>query len=192
MALTVSLERLVHALSNSILRAQNLVEKAQLSNVLSYFDKDNRPINFDLKLPAMQRAADAGAEDTYRIPLASLVPHGSLIIKEAKIELDVEIGSVKQDDSPGGGYPDLQDIAEGIEPIRPKLIVDPEGGGVAKKTNGNYAHITLTLAYAENTEGVARLLNEIIKGQGRMVVAAASDKNGTNGTNGKPVDNASS
>lgn len=186
MALTFSLERLVHALSNAIMRDQNLVEKAQLSNLLSYFDKDNRPINFDLKLAAMQRAADAGAEDTYRIPLASLVPHGSLILKEAKFALDVEIGSVKQDDSPEGGYPDLQDIAEGTAPIRPKLIIDPEGGGVTKKTNGNYAHITLTLAYAENIKGVARLLNEIIKGQGRMVVAAATD------TNDKPVDNASS
>lgn len=175
MALSVSLERLVHAISNSIIRAQNLVEKAQLSNFLTYIDKDNRPINFDLKLPAMQSAAKNNAEDTYRIPLATLVPHGFLVIKEAKIELDVEIGSVEQDSSDDDNYPDLQDIVKGKEPVRPKLVIDPEGGGVAKKMGGNSAHITLTLGYSENTEGLSRVLTEIIKGQGRVSISTTNE-----------------
>jgi hypothetical protein len=167
MALSVSLERLVHALSSSIIRAQNLVEKAQLANLRSFFDNNNIPISIDLKLPSMQHE-DEGAKDTYRVPLAALVPHGSLVIKEAKIRMDVEIGSVTQDPEPPEGYPDLAEIVKGTEPIRPKLIIDPEGGGVAKTKNGNTARITLTLSATENTEGLARLLNEVIKGQGRI------------------------
>ena len=69
MALSVSLERLVHALSNSIIRAQNLVEKAQIANLRSYFDKENVPIAFDLKLPSLQQEE---VHDTYRVPLAAL------------------------------------------------------------------------------------------------------------------------
>lgn len=177
MALSVSLERLVHALSNSIIRAQNLVEKAQLANLRSYFDKDNTPISFDLKLPSLQQE---DVHDTYRVPLAALVPHGSLVIKEAKIDLDVEIGGVKQDDpEEGGGFPDLQDIVKGVEPIRPKLMIDPEAGGIAKSEKGNCAHVTLTLSSSENTEGLARLLNEVIKAQGRIPELQKNDP-GTN------------
>jgi hypothetical protein len=169
MALSVSLERLVHALSSSIIRAQNLVEKAQLANLRSFFDKNNIPISIDLKLPSMQHEhEDEDAKDTYRVPLAALVPHGSLVIKEAKIRMDVEIGSVTQDPEPAEGYPDLAEIVKGTEPIRPKLIIDPEGGGIAKSKNGNTARITLTLSATENTEGLARLLNEVIKSQGRI------------------------
>lgn len=166
MALSVSLERLVHALSNSIIRAQNLVEKAQIANLRSYFDKENIPISLDLKLPSMQHE---DMQDTYRVPLAALVPHGSLVIKEAKVDLDVEIGGVTQDTpDPETGFPDLPDIVKGVEPIRPKLMIDPEAGGVAKSAHGNCAHITLTLSSTENTEGLARLLNEVIKTQGRL------------------------
>jgi hypothetical protein len=166
MALAVSLERLVHALSNSIIRAQNLVEKAQVANLRSYFDKENIPISLDLKLPSMQHE---DVHDIYRVPLASLVPHGSLVIKEAKVDLDVEIGGVEQaDPDPNEGYPDLAEIINGAEPIRPKLMIDPEAGGIAKKASGNCAHITLTLSSTENTEGLARLLNEVIKSQARL------------------------
>ena len=164
MALAVSLERLVHALSNSIIRAQNLVEKAQVANLRSYFDANNIPISFELKLPSMQQE---DAHETYRVPVASLVPHGSLVIKEAKIELDVEMGGVEQD-NPDDGFPDLPEIVKGAEPVRPKLMIDPASGGVAKNTSGNCAHITLTLNSTGNTEGLARLLNEVIKGQGRL------------------------
>jgi hypothetical protein len=171
MALSVSLERLVHALSSSIIRAQNLVEKAQLANLRSFFDKNNVPYSIDLKLPSMLHEGEdqnKDKQDIYRVPMAALVPHGSLVIKEAKIRLDVQIGSVTQDPEPEGGYPDITDISKGVEPIRPKLTIDPEAGGIAKKGNGSTAHITLTLTATENTEGLARLLNEVIKGQGRI------------------------
>jgi hypothetical protein len=173
MALSVSLERLVHALSNSIIRAQNLVEKAQVSNIRSYFDASSTPISLDLRLPSLRQQKDAHGEDVhdiYRVPVAALVPHGSLVIKEAKIELDVEMGGVEQDkpESEADGFPDLADIVKGVEPIRPKLMIDPTSGGVAKNTSGNCAHITLTLTAIENTEGLARLLNEVIKAQGRL------------------------
>lgn len=165
MAISVSLERLVHALANSIIRAQNLVEKAQLANLRSYFDEKHRPINLDLKLPS---TLHHGVEDTYRVPLATLVPHGSLVVKKAKVELDVEIGKVDQERYADNKYPDLQEIITGKDTVRPKLMVGPESGGIAKKESGNFAHITLTLGTAENTEGLARLLNELIKGQGRV------------------------
>ena len=183
MALSVSLERLVHAIAGSIMKAQHLVEMAQLSNLRAYFNDKNEPITVDVQLPSMHLfSADAksGAEsqsDKYRVPVISLVPHGSLSISEASITLDVELGNVQQEDAPPEGYATLADLAKGKEPITPKLLIDPESGGVAKKTGGNIAHLSLKLTGAEPTEGLARLLNEVIKSQGRLPPEEKPDTN---------------
>ena len=164
-----SLERLVHAIASSIIQAQNLVEKAQLGNLRSYFNDDNTPISVEVKIPSLSHDINEKVYDAYHVPVVTLVPHGSLVIKNAKIEMDVEIGQLEQEEPPNGAYPNLDDIVKhGKEPIRPRLEIKPESGGLAKKGSGNFAHVTLQLTQAETTEGMARLLNEIIKGQGRV------------------------
>ncbi len=174
MSLTVSLERLVHAIASSIMQAQHLVETAQLSNLRTYFNDKNEPITVDVNLPTMNDSTSNSATgnkpqfDVYRVPVISLVPHGSLVINEANITMDVELGSIRQDEKPAEGYATLQDVAAGKKPIIPKLLIDPESGGIAKNKGGNVAHLSIKLSGVENTEGMARLLNEIIKSQARQ------------------------
>lgn len=174
-----SLERLVHAISSSIIQAQNLAEKAQLGNLRSYFDKDGQAICVDVKVPSLQHHPDQAVFDHYHVPLITLVPHSSLVIKEAEIELDVEIGSIEQEEPPESGYPDLSDIMQGQAPIRPRLTINPEAG-VAKANDGNVANISIKLAAAEVPEGIARLLAELMKSQGRV--------SATPTTPGRPAD----
>lgn len=162
-----SLERLVHAISSSIIQAQNLVEKAQLGNLRSYFDQEGKALCVDVKVPSLNHHPDEGVFDNYHVPVLALVSHGSLVIKEAQIDLDVEIGQLEQEDAPGAGYPDLAEILKGESPIRPRLMINPEAG-VAKNNDGNVASISLKLGAADIPEGVARLLAEVMKSQGRV------------------------
>ncbi len=161
-----SLERLVHAITDSLIQAQSLVEKSHISNLRSYFDETNKPLNFDIAIPSLH---ETDQHVTYRVPAVSLVPHSSLAIKEAKVEMDIEIGEISQDMPTGNEYPTLAEIISGKEdPVRPRLSINPEGGGVAKKNNGNVAKLTLELSSVEPPEGLVRMLNEIIKCQGRV------------------------
>jgi hypothetical protein len=167
MATTVTLERLVHAIVTSVIQAQHLVETAQLSNLRAYFDSNDKPITMDIKLPTL----DGKSEDfdIYQVPVVSLVSHGSLVINEANLKMDVELGGVQQDYREPGTYPTVAELARGQDrPVMPKLLVDPESGGISKKKGGSVAQVSLKLVSAETTEGLASVLNEAIKGQGRL------------------------
>lgn len=165
MAMLASLEDMVRAIAGSVMHAQHLVEKAQLANLATFFDRQNQPTSFDLQLPAIHSQAAAGETYTYRLPLISLVPHSSLLIGEAEIELDVELGALEEAEPEitpdGAGQP----AGLGAPAKKASLRVNPETGGLAKK-NGNAAHIRLKLVSAEKSEGMARLLNDVVRAQG--------------------------
>lgn len=173
MAIMTSLEDMVRAIAGSVMNAQNMVEKAQLANIASFFDEQHRPTVIDLELPAIHSTAEPGSNYLYRVPVISLVPHSSLVIGEAEVELDVELGGFEEQDR--------EDLHEGIVDqmgkARPRstkatLMVDPTGGGMASK-NGNAARIKLKLIASDKSEGLARLVNDVVKAQGPAVVRAA-------------------
>lgn len=171
MAMMANLENMVRAIAGSIMDAQHLVEKAQVANISSFFDRERRPIALDLELPAIHSTAAAGEFYLYRLPLISLVPHSALIIGEAEIELDVELGGLSEAE-PGVTDPDtLQPEGINLPGAKPSLTVNPETGGLAKKS-GNAAHIKLKLVSADKSEGLARLINDVVKAQGYTPVAA--------------------
>jgi hypothetical protein len=164
MTSSVSLEDLVHALAGSILGAQNLVEKSQLANLGTFFDENQQPHALEFHLPSMSRSAGEGVLDKYRVPLLSLVPHSSLAISEAQIDLDVDIGGLQDTPAPVTGLPPVTQSPSTVSP-KPTLMVNPGSGGIAKQT-GNAARLTIKLVSTETTEGLARLLNDVVKGQG--------------------------
>ncbi|ELX10571.1 hypothetical protein DUF2589 [Janthinobacterium sp. HH01] len=171
MAMMANLENVVRAIAGSIMDAQNLVEKAQVANISSFFDRERRPMVIDLELPAIHSSAAADEFYLYRLPLISLVPHSALIIGEAEIDMDVELGALSEAE-PAADHPDaLQPDGFNQQATRPSLMVNPETGGLAKKS-GNAAHIKLKLVAAEKSEGLARLINDVVKGQGYTPVAA--------------------
>lgn len=171
MAMMANLENMVRAIAGSIMDAQHLVEKAQVANITSFFDRERRPMTIDLELPAIHSSAAADEFYLYRLPLISLVPHSALIIGEAEIEMDVELGGLSEA-APAAAAPDtLQPDGFDAQAGKPSLMVNPETGGLARKS-GNAAHIKLKLVAAEKSEGLARLVNDVVKGQGYTPVAA--------------------
>lgn len=172
MAILTSLEDMVRAVAGSIMNAQHMVEKAQLANIATFFDDAHRPTTIDLELPAIHSTAAADASHLYRVPVLSLVPHGSLVIGEAEIDLDVELGPLE--------HQDRANVHEGIigqlgraAPAEQKagLMINPATGGLAAK-QGNAAHIKLKLVAVDKSEGLARLLNDVVVTQGPVALSA--------------------
>jgi len=168
MAILASLEDMITAIAGSIMNAQHMVEKAQVANIASFFDEQHQPTSIDLQLPAIHSTTSEGDMYTYRLPLISLVPHSSLIIGEAEIDLDVELGAFAEHERTGvnNSFMSQTGLAAPAE-RKPALMINPEGGGIARQ-NGNAAHIKLKLVATEKSEGLARLVNDVVKAQGHV------------------------
>lgn len=172
MAILTSLEDMVRAIAGSIMHAQHMVEKAQLANIASFFDDQHKPSMLEVALPAIHSTAAPGEHQVYQVPVLSLVPHGSLVIGEAEIDLDVEIGAFEEHER-DNAHPGLIDQMGRAAPADKKagLMINPGAGTLAAK-HGNAAHIKLKLVAVEKSEGLARLLNDVVKTQGPVLVAA--------------------
>lgn len=170
MAILTSLEDMVRAIAGSVMNAQHMVEKAQLANIASFFDDLHQPTVIELELPAIHSSAEPDSNYLYRVPVISLVPHSSLIIGEAEIDLDVELGGFEDHDRTGV-HDGIMDQMGRAAPAEKKagLMVNPGNGGVARK-NGNAAHIKLKLVSTEKSEGLARLVNDVVKAQGPAAI----------------------
>lgn len=166
MAIMTSLEDMVRAIAGSIMDAQHMVEKAQITNIASFFDDSHKPTSIDIQVPAIHSTAEEDAHHIYRVPVLSLVPHSSLIIGDAEVDLDVEIGGFEQQER-SNVHDGIMDQLGRAKPHEKKatLMINPGGGGIASK-NGNAAHIKLKLTATEKSEGLARLLNDVVKTQG--------------------------
>jgi hypothetical protein len=177
MAVLTSLEDMVRAIAGSVMHAQHMVEKAQLLNIASYFDDQHRPTVIELELPAIHSGAAPDSNYLYRVPVLSLVPHSSLVIGEAEIELDVELGAFEEGER-DGVHPGIAEQLGRAAPAEKKaqLMVNPGNGGLANK-NGNAARIKLKLVAADKSEGLARLVDDVVKSQGpaRMAQRRAPD-----------------
>jgi len=166
MAILTSLEDMVRAIAGSIMNAQHMVEKAQLANIASFFDDAHKPTSIDIEVPTIHSSAAPGSHHVYRVPVISLVPHSSLVIGEAEIDLDVELGAFEHHER-SGVHEGIMDQLGRAAPAEKKagLMINPGNGGIADK-NGNAAHIKLKLVATEKSEGLARLLNDVVKTQG--------------------------
>lgn len=163
---------MVRAIAGSIMHAQHMVEKAQLANISSFFDGDHKPEMIEVALPALHSTAAPGEHHLYQVPVLSLVPHGSLVIGEAEIDLDVEIGAFEHHER-DNAHPGLVDQMGRAAPAERKagLMVNPAAGALASR-HGNAAHIKLRLVAVDKSEGLARLLNDVVKTQGPAAAPA--------------------
>lgn len=173
MAILTSLEDMVRAIAGSIMNAQHMVEKAQLANIATFFDDQHKPTMLAVELPALHSSAPPGAHQVYQVPVLSLVPHGSLVIGEAEVDLDVEIGAFEHHEREHA-HDGLIDQMGRAAPAEKKagLMINPGAGTLAAK-HGTAAHIKLRLVAVEKSEGLARLLNDVVKTQGPVAPAAA-------------------
>lgn len=89
----VALHELVGSVAGAIVDAQGLVEKHFIEQVSHYFDREGRPISLALKIPRAS-SESPGEYQQIAVPLLSLVESTMLGIKDMRIELEVELGSV--------------------------------------------------------------------------------------------------
>uniref|UniRef100_UPI002635B79E DUF2589 domain-containing protein n=1 Tax=Janthinobacterium sp. TaxID=1871054 RepID=UPI002635B79E len=101
--------------------------------------------------------------------------HSSLIIGEAEIDLDVELGAF-EDHEREGVHEGIMDQLGRAAPAEKKagLMVNPGNGGLASKS-GNAVHIKLKLVATEKSEGLARLVNDVVKAQGPVAIRRPGD-----------------
>lgn len=177
MANSTSLEDIVRAIAQSLMNAQHLVEKEQVSNFSSFFTDDSRPISIDIKLPATHSTAQPDDMVNYRVPLLPLVPHSSLIIGEAEIDLDLELGSFEEIEREEQNDAFMSQTGHAA-PVskKPTLMVNPSSAN--KSSSRSIAHIKLKLQATDKTEGLARLLDDVVKSQGVTGVVKRQDAAG--------------
>jgi hypothetical protein len=161
MASNIQLHDLIEALAGAVIEAQDSIEQHQISNLLGYFDKDNRPKSLVVRVPSIQPQAEEGAEDLYRAPLLPLVSSNMLKIKDLKVSFDVDIGQLLEEPAPAGekAVPGGEDKAA----PRKNLLVDIAGG---KQDRGGSIHVVLRVESSEPTDGAARLMNHLTQTQG--------------------------
>jgi hypothetical protein len=173
MALLTSLEDMIRAIAGSVMNAQHMVEKAQLANIASFFDDDHRPTMLDVELPAIHSTAQPDATRLYQVPVLALVPHGSLVIGEAEIDLDLELGAFEHHDRDNAHATLIEQMGRAAPADKKAgLMINPSAGGLAGK-NGTAVHVKLKLVAAEKSEGLARLLNDVVTTQGAVAVRRA-------------------
>ncbi len=160
-----SLDKLIERLAGAVVEAQRRIENHQVSNFLSYFDKDRRPKKFDVLLPSLH--PDAKGEDVrYRVPLLPLVASSLLRIKEVEISFDTDLVGIIDNDFEEGSDAETG----GKRPLTKKLRsidLDMRGSGVFKKNKGT-AHVVIKVEGKEISEGMARLVDRLLQGQGEI------------------------
>lgn len=161
MASNIQLNDLIEALAGAVIEAQDSIEQHQISNLLGYFDKDNRPKSLVVRVPSIQPKAEEGAEDLYRAPLLPLVSSNMLKIKDVEVTFDVDLGQLveKPIEETKKAIPGWQEK----DTPRKDLFVDLAGG---KQEKGGSIHVVLRVESSEPTDGVARLMNHLAQTQG--------------------------
>lgn len=171
----LSFSQLVEAISRSVAKAQDEVERHQIKNLLNYFDKNSRPHGIEFKVPSRRADAKPGEEDLYSVPLLSLVSINVLKIKDVDIKFSVDMGEITKEppappdaEAPAGVGPamspdetDLHKKLAGFSSAMTSLPVSTTTG-----RGGGKVRVSLRVTGSEPSEGAARLLDYLAQMQG--------------------------
>lgn len=160
----IPLNELIEALAGAVIEAQDTIEQHQISNLLGYFDSQNRPKSLVVRLPSVHPQAEEGSEDFYRAPLLPLVSTNQLKIKDVEITFDVDLGQLTETPSRETDKADTNDKRQTAKPSRKNICVDMAGAG-SKDKKGSI-HVVLRVESSEPTDGAARLMNHLAQTQG--------------------------
>lgn len=166
MSSRVELKDLIEALAGAVIEAQDRIEQHQISNIGQYFDEDNRPRSVLLRLPSVRPDAVPGSEDLYRAALLPLVAMNALRIKEVEMSFDVDLGAIADD-----GLPDPKPTSTGkswdATPAAgvPQKSVQVHTRGPLVGTRSS-AHVVMRVEGVEPSEGVSRMVHQLIQIQG--------------------------
>lgn len=168
MADFVPFQALVHSIASAVIDAQQEVEKAHVTNLVTYFDHENRPHTLQLRVPSIRPEAASGEEDVYQAPLLALVPHSMLRIKQVEISFDIELGDLAAATSPTAksDVPAATKAADVLSAqLTRNLNVNPAVSTTVKQ-QGTSAHVVVTIEGVDQPDGVSRLVMDLTKTQG--------------------------
>jgi hypothetical protein len=179
MAVT-KLPELVEAIASAVIEAQDQIDVHQLSLLQRYFDENDRPKSATMVVPSLSHDDDGDVR--YNIPWLALMRPNLLSIKEVEVDFEVEFTQFHVPEGTTRGASDDESAEETTSPSsdeKVNLPHPPAGGemmvdiGAPKtKKNGATAKVTIKVAGQEPTEGLARLINELVKRI--MIVSHAS------------------
>jgi hypothetical protein len=166
MAGRTTLRALIQGIAGAIASAQQEVERQQILNLGSYFDKALRPLLMSIRVPSLRHDAKMGDEEILEVPILTLVPGNPLRISEVQVEFDIELGGVEDDgvlDTPPAVSALDRDETSPTPKVR-RILADAFNSAPAAK--GPKAHVVIKVRDAETPEGLARLLTELNKMHG--------------------------
>ncbi len=161
MADFVALKDLVHAIAGAVAEAQQEIEKAQITNLTSYLDRERRPLTVQMRVPSIRPDAAPGEEDVYQAPLLALTSHSTLRIKQVEVSFDIELGDLKEPVKKPAPRTDELIAAQ----VKRDLNVNPAVSATVKQ-QGTSAHVVLTIEGAASPEGVSRIVMDMTRTQG--------------------------
>lgn len=164
MASTIPLNDLIEALAGAVIEAQDNIEQHQISNLLGYFDGQNRPKSLVVRMPSTNPHAEEGAEDFYRAPLLPLVSTNLLKIKDVEITFDVDLGQFSEKPAEQAVKADSEEWQQERDIPKKNIFVDVVGG--QHKNKAGSIHVVLRVEGSEPTDGAARLMNHLAQTQG--------------------------
>jgi hypothetical protein len=169
MADFVPLQALVHSIASAVTDAQQEVEKAHIANLVTYLDREHRPLTLQLRVPSIRPEAAPGEEDTYQAPLLALVPQSMLRIKQVEISFDIELGDLAAPASAPKTRSDAPGAAKAAAVLSAQLTrnlnVNPAVSATVKR-QGTSAHVVVTIESVDRPDGVSRLVMDLTKTQG--------------------------
>src|SRR3989344_6237286 len=112
--MATSLDDLISAVQNAVIKAQQLAEDHHIELVSRFFEKDEasgqmRAKTQEVWIPSLNPSASPDEYVLVRVPLISLANLGSIKIKELTVEFDAKLGSLETTDSDGDGIADVID-----------------------------------------------------------------------------------
>ncbi len=164
--MAVRLDQFLAAFARAVVEAQHNVQRAHLGD-LSQFFKDGSPVTVKLKLPRV--SPDTGRQESVdvQVPLAILVSHGGMLIREMQVSMQVEVSPI--DETPAQKRAAQSSPSTAAEPqyewkppeALPAVSVSTVKG--RKAGDVGLAQLTLRVAAEEVPEGLARLLDHLNK-----------------------------
>ncbi len=162
-----SLENLIEGLAGAVVEAQRRIESRQIENFLSYFDEDRRPKKIDIRVPSLEKPDE---DVIYRVPLLPIVASSLLRIKEVEISFDADLVGLteeeKEKEQTKGSEGANHSASGGTEKTK-SVRIDMRGGLFKRKTGT--VHVVLKVEGRELSEGMARLIDRLIQGQGEVI-----------------------
>ena len=138
------LDHLTKGLYDAVVQAQNLAEKQHIEALYDYLDEDGNPKCITIKIEGKD----------VNVPLATLVPHSSIKIKELTMDLKVKLNNFGKRKS---------NIMSSIFGKGCAGAIEADLGASILPIKNNYANLKITFEGADPPEGLVRLNNNLIK-----------------------------